>query len=109
LVTPGKHGKAWPNTAATRDEIESARNGEAKQEIDTMAAKILTEMSVGLTPEIAEALETAVAFSGIKASQYARIALVEKLCREQFLTHPGFAQIEKRKAAQNNHSEPAAA
>jgi hypothetical protein len=50
-----------------------------------MASRILSDLSVGVTPEIQEALETAVAFSGIKASQYARIALVEKLVREQFL------------------------
>ena len=60
-----------------------------------MAAKILTEMSVGLTPQIQAALETAVEFSGMKASQYARLALVEKLCREQFLIHPGYARLEK--------------
>ena len=42
-------------------------------------AKIKTELAVGVTAEIQAALETAVAFSGIKASQYARIALVEKL------------------------------
>jgi hypothetical protein len=60
-----------------------------------MASKILSDLSVGVTAEIAEALETAVAFSGIKASQYARIALVEKLVREQFLKHPGLTRIEK--------------
>ena len=60
-----------------------------------MASRILSDLSVGVTAEIAEALETAVAFSGIKASQYARIALVEKLVREQFLKHPGLARLEK--------------
>jgi hypothetical protein len=60
-----------------------------------MASRILSDLSVGVTAEIAEALETAVAFSGIKASQYARIALVEKLVREQFLKHPGLSRLEK--------------
>ena len=60
-----------------------------------MAATIKKEIAVGVTDEIHEALEVAVVFSGIKASQYARIALVEKLCREQFLTHPGFTRLEK--------------
>jgi len=46
-----------------------------------MTATIKTELAVGVTDEIQAALETAVAFSGIKASQYARIALVEKLIR----------------------------
>jgi hypothetical protein len=59
-----------------------------------MASRILSDLSVGVTPEIQEALETAVAFSGIKASQYARIALVEKLVREQFLKHPGLTRLE---------------
>jgi hypothetical protein len=36
----------------------------------------------------------------IKASQYARIALVEKLCREQFMQHPGLAHLEKSAAIQ---------
>ena len=34
-----------------------------------MAAKIKSEMSVGLTPEIAAALNVAVEFEGVKASQ----------------------------------------
>jgi hypothetical protein len=46
--------------------------------------------------EIQAALETAVAFSGIKASQYARIALVEKLARENFLEHPGVTYLNNR-------------
>lgn len=60
-----------------------------------MVATILSEVSVGLTPEIEAALENAVAFAGIKSSQYVRIALVEKLCRENFLKHPGLVRLEK--------------
>jgi hypothetical protein len=60
-----------------------------------MASKIKTDLSVGIPEEMEAALENAVAFSGIKASQYARIALVEKLCREQFMQHPGLAQVRK--------------
>jgi hypothetical protein len=65
-----------------------------------MTAKIKTELAVGVTDEIRSALENAVAFSGIKASQYARIALVEKLCREQFMQRPGLARFEKSAATQ---------
>jgi hypothetical protein len=65
------------------------------RERKTMVARIKTEIAVGVTDEIQVALENAVAFSGIKASQYARIALVEKLCREQFMQHPGLAHLEK--------------
>ena len=49
-----------------------------------MVATILSEVSVGLTPEIEAALENAVAFAGIKSSQYVRIALVEKLVPGEF-------------------------
>jgi hypothetical protein len=62
---------------------------------------IKTDMSVGLTSEISKALGVAIAFSGLKASQYARIGLVEKLRRENFLRHPGFAQ--KRKPNGRKH------
>jgi hypothetical protein len=61
-------------------------------------AKIKTELAVGVTAEIQAALETAVHYSGIKASQYARIALVEKLTREQFMRHPGVVYLEKAAA-----------
>ena len=60
-----------------------------------MTARIKTELAVGVTDEIQAALETAVHYSGIKASQYARIALVEKLTREQFMRHPGVVYLEK--------------
>lgn len=60
------------------------------------SGKFKTDLSVALTAEIQAALETAVAFSGIKASQYARIALVEKLTREQFLEHPGVTFLNNR-------------
>jgi hypothetical protein len=69
-----------------------------------MASRIKTDLSVGITDEIEAALENAVAFSGIKASQYARIALVEKLCREQFMQHPGLAQV--RKSATKSQPSP---
>jgi hypothetical protein len=65
------------------------------------AKLIKTDMSVGITNEIAKALAVAIAFSGLKASQYARIGLVEKLRRENFLRHPGFAA--KRKPNGRKH------
>jgi hypothetical protein len=68
-----------------------------------MAARIKREIAVGVTDEILNALENAVAFSGIKSSQYARIALVEKLCREQFMQHPGLAHLKK---SPMNNSQP---
>ena len=40
-----------------------------------MAARVLKEMSVGLTPEIEAALNIAVEFEGIKASQFGRLAI----------------------------------
>jgi hypothetical protein len=60
-----------------------------------MAARITSDLSVGISAEIAAALEMATEFSGVKSSTYARIALTEKLCREGFLIHPGAARVEK--------------
>ena len=59
-----------------------------------MTAKILLEMSVGLTPEIAKALNIATEFSGLKPSQYGRMAILERLVREGFLKHPGITNYE---------------
>jgi hypothetical protein len=70
-----------------------------------VTARILTEISVGLTPEIQDALDTAVAFTGIKSSQLARIALTEKLCRDGFLKHPGQTRLEQ-KAAKSTPIKP---
>jgi hypothetical protein len=53
-----------------------------------MAARVITEMSVGLTPEIQESLKIATEFQGMKPSQYGRQAILEKLVREGFLRHP---------------------
>lgn len=51
---------------------------------ERMVAKIKSEMSVGLTPEIQEALQIATEFQGMKPSQ----AILERLVREGFLKHP---------------------
>jgi hypothetical protein len=53
-----------------------------------MAAKIKSEMSVGLTSEIESALQIATEFQGMKPSQYGRQAILEKLVREGYLRHP---------------------
>jgi len=54
-----------------------------------MKTKIEIEMSVGLTPQMREALEIATTFQGSNPSQYTRQAVVERLVREGFLEHPG--------------------
>ena len=54
-----------------------------------MAARVLKEMSVGLTPEIEAALNIAVEFEGIKASQFGRLAILERLVSLGYMTHPG--------------------
>ncbi|MGB8572179.1 MAG: hypothetical protein WCD78_25685 [Pseudolabrys sp.] len=54
-----------------------------------MAARVLKEMSVGLTPEIEAALNIAVEFEGIKASQFGRLAILERLVSRGYMTHPG--------------------
>ena len=53
-----------------------------------MVARIKSEMSVGLTPEIEQALHLATEFQGMKPSQFGRQAILEKLVREGFLKHP---------------------
>ena len=59
-----------------------------------MTARILSEMSVGLTPEIEAALEIASDFSGLKPSQFGRQAIIEKLVRDGFIKHPGMARFD---------------
>jgi hypothetical protein len=53
-----------------------------------MAARILSELSVGLTPEIEAAMKVACEFQGMKPSQYARQAVLHKLVAEGFMQHP---------------------
>jgi hypothetical protein len=59
-----------------------------------VAAKIKTEMSVGLTDEIQTALIMATDFVGMKPSQFCRQAILEKLVREGFLRHPGISNYD---------------
>jgi hypothetical protein len=65
-----------------------------------MAAKIKSEMSVGLTPEIEEALKVATEFQGMKPSQYGRQAILERLVREGFLKHPMHRHFGNSEAAE---------
>ena len=53
-----------------------------------MAPRILTEVMVGLTPEIHSAVNMACEFSGMKPSQWMRQAALEKAVREQWMVHP---------------------
>ena len=55
---------------------------------NAMAAKIKSELAVGVTEEIKSALVVATEFQGTTPSQYGRQAILEKLCREGFLRHP---------------------
>jgi hypothetical protein len=61
-----------------------------------MAAKIKSEVAVGVTDEIKSALEVVENFCGLKPSQFGRQAILEKLCREGYLRHPGFARYENQ-------------
>ena len=67
-----------------------------------MTARIKTEMSVGLTLEIAKALNIATEFSGLRPSQYGRMAILERLVREGFLKHPGIINYEISTPKLNN-------
>jgi hypothetical protein len=70
-----------------------------------MTARIKSELAVGVTPEIREAVEIACEFTGMKQSQFCRIALVEKLVRDNWLKHPGLVHLEKKKSALVNNQQ----
>jgi hypothetical protein len=72
-----------------------------------MAAKIKTELAVGITEEIKNALEIAIDFCCMKPSQYGRQAIVEKLAREGFLEHPG--RVRRGNSAPQSEIKPAMA
>jgi hypothetical protein len=59
-----------------------------------MVAKIKSEMSVGLTPEIEAALNVATEFEGIKASQFGRMAILERLVARGYMQHPGIQNFQ---------------
>lgn len=52
-------------------------------------SKIEREISVGLSKEIEAALNVAVEFEGIKASQFGRMAILERLVQRGYMRHPG--------------------
>jgi hypothetical protein len=53
-----------------------------------MTATVLSEITVGLTPEIEAGLRAAVQRQGIKASQYARQSIFLRLVAEGYLEQP---------------------
>jgi hypothetical protein len=59
-----------------------------------MTAKIKVDRQVGLTTEIDENLKLAAEFTGMTISQYGRLAILEKLCREGFMRHPATARMQ---------------
>jgi hypothetical protein len=65
-------------------------------------ARINREAIVGVDDQITEALELATAFFGTTISQYGRAALIEKLCRDGFMTHPLTLLQQKRPAPVNS-------
>lgn len=73
-----------------------------------MAARILSELSVGLTDEISAALKLASEFAGIKPSQFGRQAILEKLVREGYLQHPAARLVNKAPAAAQKGASHAA-
>jgi hypothetical protein len=59
-----------------------------------MATQITYEIQVGVTDAIKDALEAACEFNGVKASQYARQALADRLAREGFMHRPTFRKFD---------------
>jgi hypothetical protein len=88
-----KHANARPTTGETRP-----TPGDPEER--KMAAKVIKEMSVGLTEQIESALQVATEFQGMKPSQYGRQAILEKLVREGYLRHPAMQRYETPQAAE---------
>ena len=51
-------------------------------------ARISHQLSVGLSPEMAEAIEIAAEMEGIRPSQMGRLALVERLVQRGYMESP---------------------
>ena len=60
-----------------------------------MAGKIKIDRQIGLTAEADENLKIAAEFTGMTISQYGRIAIIEKLCRDGFMQHPIVSRPQK--------------
>jgi hypothetical protein len=58
-----------------------------------MVARVTIEMTVGLTPEIDEALKIATEFQGVKSSTFVRQAVLQRLVAEGFMPHPVHAKL----------------
>jgi len=63
-----------------------------------MVARVKIDRAAGLTDEIDAALKIACEFSGLKMSQFLRIAALEKLVREGFMQHPGLTHLKNNSA-----------
>jgi hypothetical protein len=59
-----------------------------------MAAQITVEIMVGITPKIKEGIEIACEYSGMKPSQFARQAIVEKLIKDGIFERPTLRKFE---------------
>jgi hypothetical protein len=64
-------------------------------------------LSVCVTDEIRQALETVAAFEGIRPSQFGRMAILERLVRQGYMRHPGqiFQEAQAAQAAKNMAAE----
>jgi len=61
---------------------------------------ILIDLAVGITPEIDAALTLVSDAWGIRPSQYARQAIIQRLVTEGFMQHPMAAKMQKPAAPQ---------
>jgi hypothetical protein len=61
-----------------------------------MAANIKSELVVGITDQMKDAIETVCTFQGLKPSQFWRIAILEKLVALQAMEHPGHALMKAK-------------
>lgn len=70
--------------------IDQHFSGECEVKIgEESMALVKTDLVVGITDEINSTLKIATAFTGLKPSQYGRLAILEKLVRDGYMKHPG--------------------
>ncbi len=65
-----------------------------------MAKRIKRERMIGLTDAIEAALTMVEDFTGLKPSQYCRVAITERLVKDGFMQHPGAAHLKNNNLPQ---------
>jgi hypothetical protein len=68
-------------------------------------AKIKRERMIGVTVAIDTALGMVEDFTGLKPSQYCRVAILERLVKDGFMAHPAAAHLHNNNSPQKVAAE----